>query len=339
MEHVSQTGTKLRLALGLTLAILLVELAGGLLSHSLALLSDAGHVLTDVFALGLAWFAVEQAKRPADQRRTYGYQRVGILAALLNAVTLIVIVIAIAYEAVRRLVEPQPVHGGIVIATALVGIAINVFVILTLRQQGRNLNLRAALLHVIGDVGASAGVVVAGLVIVLTGWLPVDPLLSLGIATLIAFGAWGIVRETVNLLLEGTPADLDMTALTDEITHTERVTGVHDLHVWALSAEAMALSCHVVVDECPLADAEHVVRDLEQRLCDKFAIGHTTIQVESCHPCGEILHGAGDHNHPHPHAHEHVTITSSRGSGSPRAAGSSAPPRWRRRTSSPSRDS
>ena len=295
----SQTGAKLRLALGLTLAILLVEFAGGLLSHSLALLSDAGHVLTDVFALGLAWFAVEQAKRPADQRRTYGYQRVGILAALLNAVTLIVIVIAIAYEAVRRLMEPQHVHGGIVIATALVGIAINVFVILTLRQEGHNLNLRAALLHVIGDVGASAGVVVAGVVILLTGWLPVDPLLSLGIAALIAFGAWGIVRETVNLLLEGTPADIDLAALTGEITSTDRVSSVHDLHVWALSAEAMALSCHVVVDECPLADAEHMVRDLEQRLCDRFAIGHTTIQVESCHPCGEIHHGAGEHNHPH----------------------------------------
>lgn len=308
------------MALALTAGILVVELAGGLLSHSLALLSDAGHVLTDVFALGLAWFAVEQSKRPADHRRTYGYQRVGILAALLNAVTLIAIVAAIAYEAVRRLMYPQPVHGGIVIATALAGIAINVAVVLTLRHSGRNLNLRAALLHVTGDIGASVGVVLAGLIILLTGWLPVDPLLSLGIAALIAFGAWRIVREAVNLLLEGTPADVDLAALSDEITGTEGVTGVHDLHVWALSADAMALSCHVVVDDCPLADAEHVVRDLEQRICDRFAIGHTTIQVESCHPCGDILHGAGDHNHPH----EHYTFTSSPAAGSPRAAGSSA---------------
>src|SRR5246127_5985675 len=130
MENVSQTGGRLRLALGLTLAVLLVEFAGGLLSHSLALLSDAGHVLTDVFALGLAWFAVEQSKRPADRRRSYGYQRVSILAALLNSVTLVVIVIAIAIEAVRRLLAPEPVQGGIVVATALVGIAINTFVIL-----------------------------------------------------------------------------------------------------------------------------------------------------------------------------------------------------------------
>src|SRR5579864_1866161 len=306
MEHVTETGSRLRLALGLTLAVLIVEFSGGLLSHSLALMSDAGHVLTDVFALGLAWFAVEQAKRPADKRRTYGYQRVGILAALVNSVALIVIVVAIAFEAVRRLMEPQPVHGGIVVATALAGIAINVAVILTLRQGGRNLNLRAALLHVVGDVGASAGVVVAGIVILVTGWLPIDPILSLCIATLIAFGAWRIVSETTNLLLEGAPSDIDLSALTSEITHTDHVSSVHDLHVWALSAEAMALSCHVVIDECPLPDAEHVVRDLERRLCEKFDIGHTTIQVESCHPCGEILHGAGDHNHPH----QHVTSTS-----------------------------
>ncbi len=301
MEHVHGRGAALRAALALTLAILLIELAGGLLSHSLALISDAGHVLTDVFALGLAWFAVEQAKRPADLRRTYGYHRVSLLAALVNAVTLIIIVVAIAYEAVRRLAEPQHVHGGIVIATALAGIAINVVVILMLRGDSRSLNLRAALLHVTGDVAASVGVVIAGAVILLTGWLYIDPLLSLAIAGLIAFSAWRIVRESVNLLMEGTPTEIDLTAVTAEITGTDRVTSVHDLHVWALSSDETALSCHVVVGDCPLQDAEHVVRDLESRLCSKFAIGHTTIQVESCHPCGVIDHGAGAHNHPHGH--------------------------------------
>lgn len=295
----SQTGARLRLALALTLAVLLIEFAGGLLSHSLALLSDAGHVLTDVFALGLAWFAVEQSKRPADQRRTYGYQRVSILAALLNAITLIVIVLAIAIEAVRRLMDPAPVQGGLVVATALVAIAINAFVILTLRGDDDNLNLRAAMLHVTGDVAASVGVVVAGAVILLTGWLPIDPLLSLAIAAFIAYGAWGIVRETVNLLMEGTPPEVDLAAVTQEITGTKLVTAVHDLHVWALSSDQLALSCHIVIDDTSLGDAEHVVRDLESRLCDRFAIGHTTIQVESCHPCGEIHHGAGEHNHPH----------------------------------------
>jgi cobalt-zinc-cadmium efflux system protein len=320
MERLSQTGGKLRLALGLTLAVLVVELAGGLLSHSLALLSDAGHVLTDVFALGLAWFAVEQSRRPADRRRSYGYQRVGILAALLNSVTLVVIVIAIAAEAVRRLMSPEPVQGGTVVATALAAIAINVFVILTLRAEARSLNLRAALLHVTGDVAASAGVVVAGIVILLTGWLYIDPLLSLGIGALIAFGAWRIVRETVNLLMEGTPQEVDLGAVTTQITGTPSVAGVHDLHVWALSSDELALSCHVVVDDISLADAEHVVRDLEHRLCDRFAIGHTTIQVESCHPCGEIHHGPGEHNHPHERVFTSVRPAP------PRAAGSSAPP-------------
>jgi cobalt-zinc-cadmium efflux system protein len=326
MEKVTDHGATLKKALALTCVILLVEFAGGLISHSLAVMADAGHVLTDVFALGLAWFAVEQAKRPADQRRSYGYQRVSILAALVNSVTLIVIVIAIAFEAVQRLAHPEPVQGVIVIASALVAIAVNVYVVVGLRGHGKNLNLRAALLHVTGDIGASAGVVVAGAIILLTGWLYIDPILSLGIATLIAFGAWQIVRETVNLLMEGTPRDIDIGAVTSEINTTEHVISMHDLHVWALSSEELALSAHVVLEECPLGDAEHVVRDLEGRLCSRFAIGHTTIQVESCHPCGEIHHGAGEHNHPH----EHVLMTSSAVSPSggraapPPAAGSSS---------------
>src|SRR5262245_50463974 len=208
-----QQNTRLRLALGLTIGVLLIELAGGLLAHSLALLSDAGHVLTDVFALGLAWFAVDQSRRPADRRRSYGYQRGGILAALINAVVLIVIVLAIAFEAVRRLADPPHVEGGIVVATALAAIAVNGVVILTLRGHARDLNMRAALLHVMGDVASSGGVVVAGAVILLTGWPYADPLTSLAIAGLIAYGAWGIVRESVNLLMEGTPASIDLGAV------------------------------------------------------------------------------------------------------------------------------
>src|SRR5947208_7191611 len=322
MERARTAGSGLRLALGLTLAVLVVELAGGLLSHSLALLADAGHVLTDVFALGLAWFAIEQSKRPADRHRSYGYQRVGILAALVNAAALIVIVLAIGFEAVRRLMTPESVQGGAVIATALAAIAINALVIVTLRGGSQNLNLRAALLHVTGDVASSAGVVVAGAVILLTGWLYIDPLLSLGIAVFIAYSPWGIVRETVHLHMERTPPEIDLGTVTSEINGSSLVTGVHDLHVWALSSEDVALSCHIVIEDSSLGDAEHVVRDLETRLCDRFAIGHTTIQVESCHPCGEVHHGAGQHNHPH----EHVTFTAARPA-PPRAAGSSAPPR------------
>lgn len=320
MHQMSSRGSVLKLALALTCVVLAVELIGGLVSHSLALLSDAGHVLTDIFALGLAWFAVSQANRPADARRSYGYHRVSILAALVNSVTLIVIVLVIGFEAIRRLANPEPVQGGIVVVAALIGIAINAFVVFGLRKEARNLNVRAALLHVVGDIGASVGVVVAGAVILLTGWIYIDSLISLGIAVLIAFGAWGIVRETVNLLMEGTPREIDLGAVTQEITSTDLVTSMHDLHVWALSSDEMALSCHVVVGDCPLGDAEHVVRDLEQRLCERFDIGHTTIQVESCHPCGEIHHGAGEHNHPH----EHAVIVSSGLEVPLRAAGSAA---------------
>jgi cobalt-zinc-cadmium efflux system protein len=321
MDNVRDRSAILRWALVLTCAVLVVELAGGLISHSLALLSDAGHVLTDVFALGLAWFAVAQANRPADKKRSYGYHRVSILAALVNSVVLIGIVIAITFEAIRRLANPEPVQGGIVIVAALIGIAINAFVAFGLRGDTHSLNMRAALMHVVGDIGASVGVVVAGAVILLSGWLYIDPLLSIAIAVLIAFGAWRIVRETVNLLMEGTPPEIDLAAVTSEITHTKLISSMHDLHVWALSSEETALSVHVVVDDCPLGEAEHVVRDLERRLCDRFSIGHTTIQVESCHPCGEINHGAGKHNHPH----DHVRVVSS--AGRPHAEGSVAPPR------------
>jgi cobalt-zinc-cadmium efflux system protein len=246
---------------------------------------------------------------------------VSILAALVNSIVLIGIVIAIGYEALRRLANPESVQGGIVIIAALLGIAINAYVAFGLRGDTHNLNMRAALLHVTGDIGASIGVVLAGTVILLTGWLYIDPLLSIAIAVLIAYGAWRIVRETVNLLMEGTPRDIDLAAVTSEITGTELVSSMHDLHVWALSSDEMALSVHVVVDDCPLGEAEHVVRDLEQRLCDRFSIGHTTIQVESCHPCGEINHGAGKHNHPH----DQVRVISSEAHS--RAAGSASPQR------------
>ena len=323
MERITDQGATLKRALALTCVILAVEFAGGVVSHSLALLSDAGHVLTDVFALGLAWFAIEQAKRPADRRRTYGYQRVSILAALVNSVTLIVIVIAIAIEAVHRLANPEPVQGAIVIASAGAAIAINVYVVFGLRGHSKNLNIRAALLHVTGDIGASAGVVLAGAVILLTGWLYIDPILSLGIAALIAYGAWRIVRETVNLLLEGTPSEVNLADVSSEIAKTEHVISAHDLHVWALSSEDMALSVHVVLEECPLGDAEHVVRDLEGRLCSRFDIGHTTIQVESCHPCGELHHGAGEHTHPHQHL-VLTSVTPSAGPATPPPAAGSA---------------
>ncbi len=203
-------GSRLRLAFLLTVVVMAVEVAAGLAAHSLALLSDAGHVLTDTIALGFAWFAVGQAWRPADSRRTFGYHRVGILTALGNGATLIVVVTAIAVEAVRRLRHPEPVQGGLVVAAALVALAVNALIGLSLRHAAHDLNIRAALVHVVGDMAVSGGVVLSGAVILTTGWLPADPVLSLAIAGVIAYSAVGVVRTTVHILLEGTPADLDL---------------------------------------------------------------------------------------------------------------------------------
>jgi cobalt-zinc-cadmium efflux system protein len=304
-RHPGPTGgtpdRSLRLALTLTIAIVAVQLAGGIWSHSLALLADAGHVASDVLALALAWFAAVQSRRPADERRTFGYHRVGILAAMANSVALVVVVAVIGLEAVRRLLNPQPVSGGVVVATALVAIAVNSYIAWSLKDAGHDLNLRAALLHVLGDLASAAGVVAAGLVILLTGWLYADPLISMVICALILLGALRIARESLHVLMEGTPRGLDLPAVERELLSGAGVRSVHDLHVWTVSPEHSSLSAHLVVDPQSVEAGEHLVRDLEARLCQRFEIGHTTIQLETCHPCPEDLeHGAADHNHPHP---------------------------------------
>ena len=290
---------RLRKALLLTFVILAVELTGAVLSHSLALFSDAGHVTTDILALGLAWFAVEQTKRPADDKRSFGYHRAGILAATANGATLIVLVFVIAYEAVQRLTHPEPVQGAIVIVSALVGVAVNGYVAFSMRGQGRNLNIRAAVLHAVGDLVASVGVIIAGAVILLTGWTFIDPLVSILIAALIGWNALKIVTETVNILLEGTPRGVSRQGIASAITGTEGVLSMHDLHVWSISAENVACSCHIVVGDQSLPDSERVMRAVEEKLCADFGIGHTTIQVENCTPCHEEAEHLMHHNHPH----------------------------------------
>jgi cobalt-zinc-cadmium efflux system protein len=276
------TGQRLRTAFLLTAVILLVELAGGILSHSLALLSDAGHVLTDIFALGLAWFATAQAERPADAAKTYGYHRTGILAALANAVTLILIVLAIAYETIRRFQHPEQVTPWLMFVSATVGIVVNLFIAVGFRKEGGdNLNVRAALLHVLGDVGASVGVIVVGLVILATGWYAADPLISLFIAVLIARGAWSILGETVGILMEATPNGLDVTQLARDMMAVPRIAAPHHLHVWSIAGGMHALSPHVLVaDDCLLSACDDVLEQLNDLLARRYAITHVTIQFE-----------------------------------------------------------
>lgn len=285
-HHVHQmAGAKLRTAFLLTAVILLVEVVGGVFSHSLALLSDAGHVLTDIIALGLAWFAHAQAARPADERRTFGYHRIGILAALANAITLILIVGAIAFEAVQRLQHPAAVTPWVMFAAAAVGVVVNVYIGLGLRAAGSdNLNVRAALLHVFGDVGASAAVIVGGAIILVTGWYPVDPLISLAIALLIAWGAWRVLRETLGILMESVPRDVNVAQLVRDMIQVPGVRDVHDLHVWSIAGGMHALSAHVQVVDRPLSACDTLIGRLNSLLRDRYRIAHTTIQLE-CAGC------------------------------------------------------
>ncbi len=271
----------LRLAFFLTLIILAAELIGGILANSLALLSDAGHVVTDIFALGLAWFAAVQAERPANERKTFGYHRVGILAALANAVTLILIAFAIIWEAIQRFQHPEPIQPLAMFISAGIGILVNLYIGFGLHKEESNLNVRAAMLHVFGDVGASVGVVVAGLIILLTGWTIVDPLLSVGIALLIAVGAWRILRETTDILLEAAPRGISVPALVADIEHIQGVQSVHDLHVWSISSNHYALSCHTLIANLPPSESAAIMQSMTNLLNEKYHIGHTTIQFES----------------------------------------------------------
>lgn len=315
----------LRLAFFLTLIILAAELTGGLLANSLALLSDAGHVVTDIFALGLAWFAAVQAERPANASKTFGYHRVGILAALANAVTLILIAVAIIWEAVQRFQHPEPIQPLAMFIAAGIGVLVNLYIGFGLHKEESNLNVRAAMLHVFGDVGASVGVIVAALIILLTGWTIVDPLLSVGIALLIAVGAWRILRETTDILLEAAPKGISMTNLVQDIEQIKGVQSVHDLHVWSISSDRYALSCHTLIDNLMPGDSAAILQAMTSMLNERYHIGHSTIQFESAahegacceqrglYCCMEIAKEQGsEHTHVHDHDHgDQIVITRS----------------------------
>ena len=303
------TRARLRTAFLLTAIILLVELVGGLLSHSLALLADAGHVLTDILALGLAWFAAVRAELPADARNTYGQHRIGILAALANAVTLILIVFWIAWEAVQRLRQPEAVTPWIMLAAATVGVAVNLYIVLGLRAEGgENLNVRGAMLHALGDIGASVGVIVGALVILLTGWLYADPIISLGIAALVAKSAWDLLGEAMDILMESSPRDLNVAQLVRDVVKVPGVSDVHDLHVWSIAGGMRVLTAHVQVTDDPrLTECDALVDAIHCLVCERYSISHTTIQVEQTGCARNELYCClpdGVHHHSHEHFHE-----------------------------------
>jgi len=283
--HVHATGKRLKWAFWATLIILVVEVIGGSLANSLALLSDAGHVLTDVAALGLAWFASVQALKSPTLTKTFGYHRTGIFAALANALTLIIIAFIILYEAIHRFQNPEQVQPMIMYLSASVGIIVNLAIAFGFRGSEDNLNVRSALLHVLGDAAASAGVIIGGIIIQITQWYVVDPIISVLIAFMIAWGAWKIVRETLHILMEGTPKDFQYDRLAAFIRTLPGARNLHDLHVWAVTPERIALTCHLIVDEsCSLARGTEIIQQVKDFIAQEFHIAHATIEIES-KPC------------------------------------------------------
>lgn len=285
-HHPSEGASRGLLAgIGLNLVIVVVEVVAGIAAASLALLSDAVHNFTDIAALGLAWFAIVQSRKPPSAARTFGYHRTGILTALVNSVAMVLITIWIFYEAARRFADPEPVGGALVMTTATIALAANLMIVLVLRSgASRDINVRSAVLHLLADAAASAAVLVSGLIVLLTGWDYADPLVSVILGLAILVGAWQIIREALEILLEGTPRAIDVDLLVEDLKQEDGVRDIHDIHVWTLGSELFALSCHVLVDDVKVSESGRIVRDLKQKLADDFGITHSTLEVETV-PC------------------------------------------------------
>ncbi len=273
-------------ALLLTAGFMGAEVVGGLISGSLALLADAAHMLTDAAALALAWFAFRIARRPADPKRSYGYHRGQVLAAFTNGAVLIAIVFWIFVEAVQRLRNPVAVEGGVMLVIAVLGLVVNIVAFFILHGgDRRNLNLRGAAAHVLGDLLGSAAAVIGALVILRTGWTPIDPLLSLLVGLLVLRSAWLIVRESAHILLEGTPAEIDPKGLRRALmAEIPGLKDVHHIHAWSLSPDRPLLTLHAQVGES--ADPQATLERIKQVLSQRYGIEHATVQVERG-PCGD----------------------------------------------------
>jgi cobalt-zinc-cadmium efflux system protein len=279
--HAARDGDRRALTGALVLILLFMagEVVFGLVANSLALLADAGHMLTDAAALGLAIFAASMAARPAQGRWTFGYKRVEVLAAQINGVTLLIIGVWIVYGAVRRLVSPDDVQGGIMLVVALVGILVNgVATLLLSRASRESINVRGAFVHVLNDLAAFVGTAVAGALILATGWDRFDPVASLFVAALIGWSSWGLLRDSTRIFLESSPTDIDPDEVGRAIVSVADVVETHDLHVWTVTSGFPALSAHVLVK--PGADCHAIRRGLERMLVDRFGLDHTTLQVD-----------------------------------------------------------
>lgn len=298
--HELKTGAVLRISIILMLALAAAEALAGYWTHSLALLSDAGHNFTDTVALVLAWFAFYWQAKPADEVKTYGYHRAGVLAAFVNGLALIAIALFIFYEAYNRLRNPLPVHSGWMMLVAGAGFAVDLGVSLALlRRSHGDVNLRTAFVHTAADAASTAGIVLGGWLILKTGLNQIDAVLSFLIGGLILWSSIGIIRETLNILLEGLPRGIRLGAVISSIQEVSGVQEVHDVHVWSLGSSTHAMSCHVTISDIPPSESNDILRSINQVLDERFQISHTTIQFEhvecgvpeQCYaPGGEPVH-------------------------------------------------
>ncbi len=283
---------------------MIVEAVGGVISGSLALLADAGHMLTDAGALGLTLLSAWIALRPANHSKTYGYQRWEILAALVNGAALFGIAGWVVVEAIQRIQRPQPIEAGLFLVVAAAGLVVNLVSLFILHGiRDGNLNTRGAYLHVLGDALGSAGALAAAAIIATTGWTLADPIISIALSMLILIGAWRLLRESTDILLESVPGHVSMVDVQNCMLAVPGVTGIHDLHVWAVSSGMVAMSGHAIVP-----DLEHhpaVLERIRAEMC-RLGIGHVTIQLEVQHECEEVRPVAGSATSQHPHAgHRH----------------------------------
>ena len=279
--HGSGVVRVLKWSLAATVVFALVEALAGVQAGSLALLSDAGHNFTDALALLLAWFGCYLQTKPADDVRTYGYHRAGVLTAFVNALALIVLAGFIFYESYHRLLAPRAVDETTMFAVAGLGLVLNAAIMWAMRRdQRRDLNIRSAYLHMLGDALGSVGILLGSVLIRYTGWQRVDPVLSILIGALIVWTAWDVIREALNILLEGLPRGMDLPSVTGAMRQVEGVLDIHDLHIWSLASHTHALSCHVLIADVPLSESEAVLRRINDELRHRFQIEHTTVQFE-----------------------------------------------------------
>lgn len=284
-EAAHQTTSRLSWSLFLTLAFVVIEAGAGYFSNSLALLTDAAHNLTDVIALALSWFAIRLTTQPANAQKTYGYHRAGILVALLNSTTLVIISIGIFYEAYKRFISPPDVESGILIGVGLLAVVINlVTALLVHRGSESDLNLRSAFVHLMGDVISTVGAVIAGVIIYFTGANWLDPFVSVLIGFLILYNAWGILRDAIDILLESTPRDVDIKKMVNEIIKVDGVLGVHDLHVWSLTQNLRTMSAHILTEDISVSAGSRIQGEINELVYHRYNIAHATLQLE-CVDC------------------------------------------------------